>query len=81
MESIKGKIMKRKILYVHHGDINGGAPRSLKFLIDKIDNRRYEAYIVCRTSESDAKFFENENNTVILEKKNKTISWKHRFRD
>lgn len=38
---------KYKILYVHHGGNKGGAPRSLAFLIEKLDKEKYEPYVVC----------------------------------
>ena len=42
------KIMNKKIiLYFHHGSSSGGAPRSLSFLIDKLDKNVYEPYVVC----------------------------------
>ena len=37
---------KIKILYIHHGDSPAGAPRSLAFLIEKLDKNKYEPYVL-----------------------------------
>lgn len=65
---MKSKACK-KVLYVHHGDIKGGAPMSLKFLLDKIDHGKYDTTVVCRTKIEDAKFFEDKYTAVIVEPK------------
>ncbi|CAG5072004.1 D-inositol-3-phosphate glycosyltransferase [Dyadobacter sp. CECT 9623] len=38
---------KKRILIVHHSGNLGGAPRSLSFLLDKIDYLRYEVELLC----------------------------------
>lgn len=59
----------KKVLYIHHGDINGGAPRSLKFILERMDSQKYDATVVCRTSLEDAEFFKVPSvSKVILEK-------------
>lgn len=47
----------KKIMYIHHGDTAAGAPRSLKFLLSKINREKYEPVVVCRNSEKDLSFF------------------------
>lgn len=37
---------KIKILFVHHGGAKGGAPRSILFLLKKLDLNKYEPYMV-----------------------------------
>lgn len=59
----------KKVMYVHHGDIKGGAPMSLRFLLDKIDRKKYETTVICRVSEEESHFFEVNNTKVICEKK------------
>lgn len=41
------KNKKIKILYFHHGGSEGGAPRSLSFLINNLDKNVYEPYVLC----------------------------------
>lgn len=57
----------KKILFVHHGDTNGGAPRSLRFLIERLDRSEYEPVVVHRTNETDGAFFEEVNARTIFE--------------
>ena len=38
---------KVKILYVHHGSSNGGAPRSLKFLINMLPKNKFDISFLC----------------------------------
>lgn len=59
----------KKILYIHHGDINGGAPRSLKFLLERIDKNKYEPLVVYRCNKSDGIFFEETGTRTIYEPK------------
>ncbi len=40
-------MIKRKILFIHHGICNAGAARSLYFLIEQIDREKYDPYIMC----------------------------------
>lgn len=39
---------KTKILFVHHGGANGGAPKSLSYLIKELDKRKYEPVVLVR---------------------------------
>lgn len=57
----------KKIVYIHHGDLNGGAPRSLRFLIDRLDKTQYEPIVVHRKNEQDAVFFEEVGARTIYE--------------
>lgn len=51
---------KRKILYIHHGSGQGGAPNSLLYLINNLDKTVYEPIIACGFNQPKAKeFFEN----------------------
>jgi len=42
---------KKKILYVHHAHVRGGAPRSLSFLLDCIDRAKYDIAYMCISDE------------------------------
>lgn len=57
----------KKILYVHHGDINGGAPRSLKFLVDKLDKSKYAPCVVCRAKPTDVDYYKAGSVDTIFE--------------
>ena len=57
----------KKIIYIHHGDLNGGAPRSLRFLIDRLDKAKYEPIVVYRKNEKDAEFFRSAGARTIFE--------------
>lgn len=57
----------KKILYVHHGSNQGGAPRSLSFLLQKLDRDQYEPYVLCISDERNIEFFENCGAKVIFE--------------
>ena len=57
----------KKVLYIHHGDINGGAPRSLRFLIEKLDKTRFCPIVVYRGNEVEAEFFKEAGAQVICE--------------
>ncbi|WP_066070689.1 glycosyltransferase family 4 protein [Neobacillus soli] len=60
---------KKKILYVHHGQSEGGAPRSLAFLIQKLDKEKYKPIVLCMYDENNIKLFESVGAKVILDKK------------
>ncbi|HEY8661601.1 MAG TPA: hypothetical protein VIL78_21375, partial [Hanamia sp.] len=49
-------MVKKRILYIHHGSSHGGAPMSLLSLLNYLDRSRYEP-IVCSS----------ENNAEVLE--------------
>lgn len=57
----------KKILFIHHGDINGGAPRSLRFLLERLDKDKYEPVVVYRSNENDGRFFEEAGARTIYE--------------
>lgn len=57
----------KKIMYVHHGDIKGGAPMSLKFLLEKINSCKYQTTVVCRVGKEECEFFKINNTKVISE--------------
>lgn len=42
---------KKRILYVHHAHVRGGAPRSLSFLLDCIDQSKYDIAYMCMCDE------------------------------
>lgn len=57
---------KIKILFFHHGGNQGGAPRSLAFLIEHMDKSRFEAYVLCCMDYEDNKMlFENVGAKVL----------------
>ncbi len=61
---------KIKVLYVHHGGASGGAPRSLLFLIEKLDLSRYEPYVVISYDEKELRnLYETAGAKVIYEPK------------
>lgn len=64
----KGEKMK-KIMYIHHGDLNGGAPRSLRFLVERLNKNIYNPLVVFRTNEQDAVFFQEVGAQTIYEPK------------
>ena len=59
-------MIKKKILYIHHGGANGGAPRSLSFLINLLNRDKYEAVVVCNNDYEKLKeIFEGAGAKVI----------------
>lgn len=60
----------KKILYIHHGGSEAGAPRSLSFLINQLDQTKYEAYVVCCSAEyGNKKIFEGVGAKFIFSDK------------
>jgi len=62
----KGEKMK-KILYVHHGTSMGGAPRSLAFLIEKLDRTKYLPIVLCIKDKRNIEFFKAAGADVIFD--------------
>lgn len=59
---------KKKILYIHHGSAEGGAPRSLAFLIQQIDRTKYEPIVLCmKDQERNEKLFSEAGAKVIFD--------------
>ena len=65
----------KKIIYIHHGDLNGGAPRSLRFLIERLNKEKYQPTVIYRKNEGDAKFFQDAGAKTIFESSYPTFSW------
>src|SRR6056297_2954786 len=59
-------IKKTKILYVHHGGANGGAPRSLYYLIRELDKRKYDPVVLVRHHGDLEKLFNEAGSSVIV---------------
>ena len=55
----------KKVMYIHHGDVIGGAPRSLKFLLSRLDKTVYSPTVVCRANPNDTTFFEDDGIKTI----------------
>jgi glycosyltransferase involved in cell wall biosynthesis len=62
-------VVKRRILYVHHSGGMGGAPRSLAFLIKRLDKSIYEPIVICLWGGPAVKLFEEAGATVIVDTK------------
>ena len=61
---------KTKILYVHHAGATSGAPRSLLFLLKKLDLNKYEPYVLVAYDVEKLKdIYENVGAKVIYEPK------------
>ncbi|MCF2494195.1 glycosyltransferase [Dyadobacter chenhuakuii] len=60
---------RRKILYVHHSGNLGGAPRSLSFLIDKVDKEKYDVSLLCIANGPGLDVFKNMPINIILNEK------------
>lgn len=57
---------KIRVLFFHHGGNQGGAPRSLAFLIEHMDKETYEPFVICcMDCEDNRKLFENVGAKVI----------------
>lgn len=57
----------KRVMYVHHGDVNGGAPRSLHFLLERLDRDEYDPILVYRSNEADGEYFSDACPTVVYE--------------
>ena len=57
---------KVKILFVHHGGANGGAPRSLYYLIRELDRARYEPVVLVRHHGALEELFMEAGSSVIV---------------
>lgn len=73
LENVNGGFLmenKIRILFFHHGGNQGGAPRSLAFLIDHMDKTKYEPYVLCCMDyEDNKKLFESVGAEVLYEPK------------
>ncbi|AJI25351.1 glycosyltransferase family 4 protein [Priestia megaterium] len=58
---------KLKILYIHHGASQGGAPRSLSFLIEKLDKKIFEPIVICMSDKRNIELFEKVGARVIFD--------------
>lgn len=58
--------MKKKILFIHHSGGLGGAPKSLAFLIEKLDNLQYEPIVLTIADGPVVKLFEEAGAKVII---------------
>ena len=57
---------KIRVMFFHHGGNQGGAPRSLAFLIKHMDKNRYEPYVLCCMDYDDnKKMFEDAGAKVF----------------
>lgn len=57
----------KKIIYIHHGDLNGGAPRSLRFLIERLDKKIYQPVVIYRKGKEGLDFFCSAGAKTIIE--------------
>lgn len=57
-----------KILYIHHGTSQGGAPRSMSFLIKALDAKNYEPYVLCGNDAANIPLFEKAGAKVFFDK-------------
>ena len=61
--------MKRNILYVHHSGSMGGAPRSLSYLLDKIDRDKYNVSLLTIRKGPSIELFRNKVDKLIINEK------------
>lgn len=61
--------MKKKLLYVHHSGSMGGAPRSLSYLIDKIDKKEYEVSLLSIKNGPAINLFKDKVEKLIINEK------------
>lgn len=59
----------KTIMYIHHGNHAGGAPRSLRFLIEGLDKSVYRPVVVCRQDPLLRDLYESVGAEVIFEPK------------
>jgi glycosyltransferase involved in cell wall biosynthesis len=62
-------LKQKKVLYVHHGSGLGGAPISLSFLLDCIDESKIKAELLCIFRGPVLKVFEDKKAEMIIEDK------------
>lgn len=64
----RGESTMEKILYIHHGSAEGGAPRSLVFLIRQLDRTKYVPIVLCmKDRERNEKLFSDAGAEVIYD--------------
>jgi glycosyltransferase involved in cell wall biosynthesis len=65
---------KKKILYIHHSASLGGAPKSLLFLIKKLDKNKYIPYLLIVKDGEVADMFRAEGVNVVVDERIKTFN-------
>jgi len=58
-----------KILYIHHSGLLGGAPRSLSFLLKKINPTRHQVRLICISDGPAVNLLRESTPNVVVEKK------------
>lgn len=48
-----GNLMRKRIVFIHHGGIKGGAPISLHLLMQALDPSKFECVVLCAVDEVD----------------------------
>lgn len=79
----------KRILYVHHGGSQGGAPRSLMYTIRQIDKSCFEPYVLCISDERNIQMFQSVGAKVYFDKRIKPfhgstasiMSWKQKVKN
>lgn len=61
--------MKKNILYVHHSGSMGGAPRSLSYLLDKIDRNKYNVSLLTIRQGPAIDLFKNKVDNLVINEK------------
>lgn len=57
----------KKVLYIHHGSSKAGAPKSLAFLIEKLDRTKYIPIVLCMKDRENIELFESVGAKVIFD--------------
>lgn len=62
-------MLKKKILYIHHSGSNGGAPRSLALMIQKLDKNKYDPIVLTIRNGPPVELFKKCGAKVIVDEK------------